>query len=531
MNNVKNIKLLYLITILSISIPLFSVNLNQGMNNQPQEAHEIQNEPKIRSELKRRYKPKTEEEIVNQEKVVDIAKLKIPLRALCLNRIIDRYIFLDKDKPDDNLTNEQNGKLIIDKKEFHDFIESHNLLTLLETIQRIKNKGYRNNQLVERLINLTANPEKKDSNPNDSNEEVRKNGPIIQDFYNLKEAIYLEEEELALYLIKKGALKVVLDEFDLKSDESRNKRSKNVSHDSDNEHNTDDEDNSNNDFINGFKAYEKLKNLVLMSTRKNLIKVVEQLLEISKSYEYDEANIIYAAYPCVKTKEMLSFLTCGMIINLDSSSDRKHRNCLQNATVAGDIEFIDFLLGYKASPFATNQSGLLTTAISFALAKMEKKDPLEYEKGKDILLKFAAYANTYRDEHILISIALEVNISDETKAEAISYILEKYNIDIDEEDNKGMTVLMYAAKNILYNVVKVLLKQNPNVFLTNYDGYTALELAEKELIRESQTFWSNSVDENRAKVGAIMLDLLKQAHFEQMEYIANDLMSKYFDDI
>ena len=93
MNNVKNIKFLYLIAIVSISIPLFSGNVNQGMNAASDKMVKHQNEPKIRSELKRRYKPKTEEEIANQEEVVDIAKLNIALRALCLNRIIDSCIF------------------------------------------------------------------------------------------------------------------------------------------------------------------------------------------------------------------------------------------------------------------------------------------------------------------------------------------------------------------------------------------------------------------------------------------------------
>ena len=150
MNYVKNIKFLYLIAIVSISIPLFSGNVNQGMSNNSENTSSTEtynqtlqnNKAEKRSLLKQKYKPKTEQEINVQEKVVNISKLKIPLTALSrLNRIIDSYIFVDKDKPDDTLTNEQNDKLKIDKKEFQEFIESHNLLKYISNDS--KNKKYR----------------------------------------------------------------------------------------------------------------------------------------------------------------------------------------------------------------------------------------------------------------------------------------------------------------------------------------------------------------------------------------------------
>ena len=66
--------------------------------------------------------------------------------------------------------------------------------------------------MVEQVIILTANPDKDDSNDKDYQLE-----PNLQDFYNLKEAIFLGEEELALFLIKKGALKFEINELDWKS--------------------------------------------------------------------------------------------------------------------------------------------------------------------------------------------------------------------------------------------------------------------------------------------------------------------------
>ena len=274
-----------------------------------------------------------------------------------------------------------------------------------------------------------------------------------------------------------------------------------------------------------------------MATRKNLIKVVEQLLQetiFDKHDECPEDYIINAGLPHARTKEMALFYleqNCDPNVGFD----RECLNCLANAVKNDDIELIDILLEHGASPFASDPSiGNTLTAISCALEKMEKEDPLEKEQGKQILLKFVHYSNT--SENLLMYITLEDDVSDETKAEAISCILEKHKIDIDEQDDEGMTVLMTAAKNMLYNVVKVLLKQNPNVLLTNEDGYTAIDLAEKELSHQNHNFWWNSKEKvmrentRRMEVGPAMLELLKRAYSEQIETVSEQDISKYFNN-
>jgi len=51
------------------------------------------------------------------------------------------------------------------------------------------------------------------------------------------------------------------------------------------------------------------------------------------------------------------------------------------------------------------------------------------------------------------------------------------NINIDNQNDNGATVLMYAASAAKPEVVKLLLKHNPNLDLKNLDDFKALDFA------------------------------------------------------
>jgi uncharacterized protein len=51
------------------------------------------------------------------------------------------------------------------------------------------------------------------------------------------------------------------------------------------------------------------------------------------------------------------------------------------------------------------------------------------------------------------------------------------NINIDNQNDNGATVLMYAISAGKIEVVKLLLQHNPNLYLKNLDDYKAIDFA------------------------------------------------------
>ncbi len=63
---------------------------------------------------------------------------------------------------------------------------------------------------------------------------------------------------------------------------------------------------------------------------------------------------------------------------------------------------------------------------------------------------------------------------------SVEFIVSHGLVDIDEQDSKGFTALMYAAQSEHYNIVEMLIQHKANVNLKNKDGLTAKDLAFKE---------------------------------------------------
>lgn len=63
---------------------------------------------------------------------------------------------------------------------------------------------------------------------------------------------------------------------------------------------------------------------------------------------------------------------------------------------------------------------------------------------------------------------------------SVEFIVSQNLVDIDEQDSKGFTALMYAAQSGYYNIVEMLIQYKANVNLKNKDGLTAKDLAFKE---------------------------------------------------
>lgn len=480
MKNIKKINFLYLAGILSISFPIFSGNVNQGMSNQTQEANENQNEPIIRSELKRRYKPETENEIANQEEIVDIAKLKIPLRALCLNRILDTYIFEDKDKSDENLTDEEIGKLKIDKKEFQNFVKSKDLLPLLKMIQEVKKAGYRNKKLVQELIKLTIRLS--DSNfqdlPDSDLKELAEM-PSIDDLRSyFVEAVFLGDANAVSLLLSQNILK----------------RTTNIETEKEICHIDDietilyrrafykDEHNDISDIA--YENYKKANNsnwtiriitekALCRATRKNYLEIVKILLDEIEfpSYAIDQ-GLSYA-----KTKEMISIYLAKKA-NLNSPCDwSSGAGCLGTAVEHLNMELVDFLLENGASPLSSLDE---ISPLTCVLKKMENEDPLIKEQGKQLLEKFAHHS----PETFLISIAQNDHIEEEILKEAMIIALNTKLININEQhEEDGWNALMVAANRLLYHIVVFLIKKGADISLKNDENQTVLEIARANLDR------------------------------------------------
>jgi len=433
MINLKKHQFFLLLALTSIYLQSFAGNVNQGMSNNSdnsnveslaQSYQDSKKKAKIRSEFKRRYKPKTEEEIENQEEIVDISKLNDqPLTVLCMNGLA-------------------NSTLI--DKETESFIEAHHLLPLLRTVRGIKKAGYRNKELVQRLIRLTI-----DSDYRPDLLVLRK---------DLIEASFLGDVHAVSLLIEKGAAAQQV--YKKLKDIPAQPRSINIYH---------------ND-----KHYTlhnvSLERALIKATQENHLEIAKVLLNKIESDLIDEEkdNILNSGLPCAKSKEMVS-LYLEKKAYIDSVQGPRETSCLGNAVIDGNIELIDFLLEHGAYPLAYDFDSDLTV-VSHALNKMKKGDPL----AKDLLVKFAHYSST-GSTNILLPIITDSETPENIKLEALRIVLEANIIYIDALDDRGWTALMYAVDRLSYRSVEILLNYGADTSLTNEKSQTALDMAKEKL--------------------------------------------------
>ena len=402
MNNIKNIKFLYLMAIISISLPLFSGNVNQGMSNdsENQPVQKQQNTEKPKSKFKCRYKPKTEEEIARQEKIVTITKLKLPLSALCINHLIDH-----------NLINESVEKLI----------NAHNLLPLLRTLQGIKKLGYRNKKLARQLIRLTL-----DSDYNPESSISRK---------HLIECSFLGDENAVSLLLSRDILKK---QTNIEMEEQTG-----IPERISCEFNWD--------------VYITLRKALINATKNNHLGVVQKLLD-AEFDAIEDRNPVNDGMGYAWTKEMVS-LYLAKNANLNEA-DPGQENCLTNAIIDGNIELIDFLVENGA---LVDRSCDEQSHITYVLEKMGNEEPAVKEIGKQILTKFACHSPVYilmliiENDHISAKILIEaislvlqtqainINQQDEFQETALMHAVKRRLYDIVK------LLLNYGADSSLTN--------------------------------------------------------------------------------
>jgi len=469
----KKVKIVWLFILISISVPLFPGNTNQGMSL----ASTTEDKPKIRSVLKRRYKPRTKEEIAHQEEIVDITKLNVSLRAFCLSRIIDSYILIDENNADNSTEElEQNNKFKINAKEFQDFIDSRSLSELLNTIKAVKKAGYRNKKLVEALIKLTENSSELEPDSSDSKELAE--APAVDDLRNyFIEAAFLGDAHLVSLLISKDILK---EKTDVKTEngirnieeiesELRQRWANQQSH------NMSNIDYANYDTVRQYNIAinDSIEKALYSATRKNHIDVVKVLLDSIELSSYIKNEGVHYA----KTKEMVSiYLAKNAKLN-SSIAWSDDAGILGEAVRNNDIAFIDFLLENGASPLSSCDD---ISALTYVLEKMASNDPIIKEYGKQILKKFAHHS----PHTFLISVITNEQIPEKILKEAIIIALNTNLIDINEQDpDDNWTALMLAAERSLYQIVLLLLERGANTSLKNDEDQTALDRARLNLNR------------------------------------------------
>ncbi len=76
-------------------------------------------------------------------------------------------------------------------------------------------------------------------------------------------------------------------------------------------------------------------------------------------------------------------------------------------------------------------------------------------------------------------------------------LLLAHNIDINNQNDNGATVLMYAASAGKTDVVKLLLQHHPNLYLKNLDDYKAIDFASNvEVLRILKNAIKSDVGQN-----------------------------------
>ena len=191
---------------------------------------------------------------------------------------------------------------------------------------------------------------------------------------------------------------------------------------------------------------------------------------------------------------------------INKATGPRHTNCLGNAVVDENLPLIDFLLdngaNLKVTAIVGNKS---LSPITYLLDKLEKNSCVVIK----ILKKFRPYLQP--NNTILLDI-LEPELNQEILTKMVSIILKSSKIDIDLQDNFGMTALMIASDQLLYNIVALLINYSAKVLLVDDQNFTAIDYAELSLDLEDPTSEDYSIN---LEIRDNILQLLQKAAEEE----------------
>ncbi|WP_375505705.1 ankyrin repeat domain-containing protein [uncultured Nostoc sp.] len=137
----------------------------------------------------------------------------------------------------------------------------------------------------------------------------------------------------------------------------------------------------------------------------------------------------------------------------------------------------------------TNSQNLSEATIQWLIAKGYNPDDLNQtgENGDTALMK-ATREGIHAVVKELIDVGADINTRNSDCNNALWFacfgnhydlinLLLASNINIDNQNDNGATVLMYAASAGKTEVVKLLLQHQPNLYLKNLDDYKAIDFA------------------------------------------------------
>ena len=249
---------------------------------------------------------------------------------------------------------------------------------------------------------------------------------------------------------------------------------------------------------------------LMKAIKKNDIDIVELLIrndaDVNAQNNYGESpvimaveNIYYENY-CNDIIELL--IKNGADVN---AQDNYGDSPLMRAIVEGKLNVVELLIKNGANINAQNNEGksalhlavvnsslfalymvqsLITSGINPHLKDNNNKTPLDYCNDDQMYRLLTEYINKY--DNIIAQIERnEISVFDNGLLNAVfndelvkvKQCIYSKNFDINVQDDKGYTPLMYAIMNHNLDMVKFLVENGANINLCNKKGQSPLEIA------------------------------------------------------
>lgn len=209
-----------------------------------------------------------------------------------------------------------------------------------------------------------------------------------------------------------------------------------------------------------------------MISKKNL------KIKLSKEYNlnsYSKLNILHIAAISNKVNMLQYVLKNGIDIN---KIDKDGNTALIFGSKYGHLDVVKLLLKEDANQSIKNNDGM--TALMLAKTEdiqqlLRKKTLKSKSKGLKKVVVIKKLSRKMRGGNGMTPLMIAAT---KTNLEEIKKLIEDGNVNIDDQDDKGMTALMHAiSSEICFDCIEYLINKGANRTIKNNNGKTALDIA------------------------------------------------------
>ncbi len=190
-------------------------------------------------------------------------------------------------------------------------------------------------------------------------------------------------------------------------------------------------------------------------------------VDLSKERNDEDANLLLIIAPHLENeKELNQFLAYGLSLD---SIDKNGNNLFHHAVAKGNISFLKLLIEKGVKYNALNKNGGNAVLMASRGARGHQNNIELYKFLESLGLKVNVVGDQGRNPlHTIAARSQNVNL--------IDYFI-KNGVDINLQDDAGISPFMYAAASNNLNIVKHLYKDLKNINVKNETGQTALTMA------------------------------------------------------